>query len=331
MRIVREHSLKAVLLLALVAAAGMLPWYPEATEAAAVVNPAAAYTASTQTLQKQQAPVVTSKPVTVSKPVALPQTAAAKAAVTPAPAAAKAKVIPAGFTKVTIKKYGVAREYVTPKKTVGDMLRDLGIAFEPRSVYPMSATPVTNGMVVHIIGKYETFETVMEPVAFATTYQDDKELVYGKTEVITAGVTGEDKVVYQNVLRNGVFQRQEILRERTKEPQTALVKRGAAQSVITSNGPIGYKRKITVEASAYTLAEGSGTGLTSIGLIPHEGIVAVDPSFIPYHTKMYIPGYGFATAGDTGGAIRGYKIDLFMNSYYRAIQWGRRTIDIYIL
>jgi 3D (Asp-Asp-Asp) domain-containing protein len=246
-------------------------------------------------------------------------------------AAAKAKVIPAGFTQVTIKKYGVARDYVTPKKNVGDVLRDLGIAFEPRSVYPMPTTPVTSGMVIHIIGKYETFETVIEPVAFATKYQDDKELAYGKTQVITAGVPGEDKVVYQDVLRNGMFQKQELLRERTKEPQAALVKRGVAQSIITGNGPIGYKRKITVEASAYTLAEGSGTGLTSIGLIPHEGIVAVDPNFIPYYTKMYIPGYGFATAGDTGGAIRGYKIDLFMNSYYRAIQWGRRTVDIYIL
>ena len=186
-------------------------------------------------------------------------------------------------------------------------------------------------MVIHIVGRYETFETVMEPVAFATQYQDDKALAFGKTEVITAGVAGEDKVVYQNVLRNGVFQREEIMRERTQEPQTAVLKRGVAQSVNTSSGPIGYKRKITVEASAYTLGEGSGTGMTSIGIIPYEGIVAVDPSFIPYYTKMYIPGYGFAMAGDTGGAIRGYKIDLFMTSYYRAIQWGRRTIDIYIL
>ena len=311
MRIVREHSLKAVLLLALVSAAAMLPWYPEAAEAEAVSNK----------------PVVAA--VTAPK-VATPVKAAAPAKAGQV-AAAKAKVIPAGFTQVTIKKYGVARDYVTPKKTVGDVLRNLGIAFEPRSVYPMPTTPVTSGMVIHIIGKYETFETVIEPVAFATKYQDDKELAYGKTQVITAGVPGEDKVVYQDVLRNGMFQKQELLRERTKEPQAALVKRGVAQSIVTGNGPIGYKRKITVEASAYTLAEGSGTGLTSIGLIPHEGIVAVDPNFIPYYTKMYIPGYGFATAGDTGGAIRGYKIDLFMNSYYRAIQWGRRTIDIYIL
>jgi 3D (Asp-Asp-Asp) domain-containing protein len=349
MRIVREHSLKAVLLLALVAAAAMLPWYPEAAEAEAVVNPAAAYTASTQTLQKQQtAPVVGTKPVAapVQKtvtPVQTPAQAAAAAktqvkATAPvtqagqvAAAKAQAKVVPAGFMQVTIQKYGVSRVYATAQKTVGGLLQDLGISYQPRSVYPGPATLLKSGMVVHIVGRYETFETVMEPVAFATKYQDDKALAYGKTEVITAGVAGEDKVIYQNVLRNGIFQRQEIERVRTKEPQTALIKRGAAQSINTGAGPIGYKRKITVEASAYTLGEGSGTGMTSIGIIPYEGIVAVDPNFIPYYTKMYIPGYGFAMAGDTGGAIRGYKIDLFMTSYYRAIQWGRRTIDIYIL
>ena len=346
MRIVREHSVKTVLLLAVLAAAAMLPWYPEATEAAPVVNPAAAYTASTRDLQKQQAAslVVGNKPVpaaVATTPVQRPAQAAAAAkttAKTAAPAArsgqvaaVKSQALPAGFIRVNVKKYGVSRVYATAKKTVGELLQDLGITYQPRSVYPGPSTPLTGGMVIHIVGRYETFETVMEPVAFATQYQDDKALAFGKTEVITAGVAGEDKVVYQNVLRNGVFQREEIMRERTQEPQTAVLKRGVAQSVNTSSGPIGYKRKITVEASAYTLGEGSGTGMTSIGIIPYEGIVAVDPSFIPYYTKMYIPGYGFAMAGDTGGAIRGYKIDLFMTSYYRAIQWGRRTIDIYIL
>ncbi|HAY61126.1 MAG TPA: hypothetical protein DCY37_03140, partial [Acidaminococcaceae bacterium] len=47
--------------------------------------------------------------------------------------------------------------------------------------------------------------------------------------------------------------------------------------------------------------------------------------------KMYIPGYGFAMAGDTGGAIGGYRIDLFMNSLWQCYEWGRREVEIYIL
>lgn len=62
-----------------------------------------------------------------------------------------------------------------------------------------------------------------------------------------------------------------------------------------------------------------------------RGIVAVDPRVIPYYTKMYIPGYGIAIAGDTGGAIRGNRVDLFMDSYEEAINWGRRNVEVYIL
>ena len=66
-------------------------------------------------------------------------------------------------------------------------------------------------------------------------------------------------------------------------------------------------------------------------LVPVRGIVAVDPHVIPYYTKMYVPGYGVAMAGDTGGAIVGNRIDLFMDSYEEAINWGRRDVEVYIL
>ena len=46
---------------------------------------------------------------------------------------------------------------------------------------------------------------------------------------------------------------------------------------------------------------------------------------------MYIPGYGIAIAGDTGGAIRGNRVDLFMYSYDEAINWCRRNVEVYIL
>uniref|UniRef100_UPI003864B31E 3D domain-containing protein n=1 Tax=Anaerovibrio slackiae TaxID=2652309 RepID=UPI003864B31E len=52
---------------------------------------------------------------------------------------------------------------------------------------------------------------------------------------------------------------------------------------------------------------------------------------IPLGTKVYIPGYGTAVAADTGGAIRGNKIDLCMESYGEAINFGRRPVEVYIL
>ena len=48
-------------------------------------------------------------------------------------------------------------------------------------------------------------------------------------------------------------------------------------------------------------------------------------------SKVYIPGYGIAIAEDTGGAIKGNKIDLCYETTKEAFAWGRRTVDIYIL
>ena len=86
-----------------------------------------------------------------------------------------------------------------------------------------------------------------------------------------------------------------------------------------------------MEATAYTAADGDGNGITSIGLTAKHGIIAVDPRVIPYGTRVYIPGYGFAVAGDTGGAIIGNRIDLCMDSYHDAISFGRRNLEMYIL
>ena len=67
------------------------------------------------------------------------------------------------------------------------------------------------------------------------------------------------------------------------------------------------------------------------GTLAHWGTVAVDPSVIPLYSRLYIPGYGFAVAGDTGGAIVGNRIDLFFPSYSDAIRFGRRTVTVYVL
>ncbi|MBV8655919.1 MAG: 3D domain-containing protein, partial [Candidatus Eremiobacteraeota bacterium] len=68
-----------------------------------------------------------------------------------------------------------------------------------------------------------------------------------------------------------------------------------------------------------------------IGRPAGHGIVAVDPSVIPLGTRLFIPGYGLAIAGDTGGAIRGFRIDLGFNSERDALLFGRREVTVYRL
>jgi len=86
-------------------------------------------------------------------------------------------------------------------------------------------------------------------------------------------------------------------------------------------------RTMNVVATAYT-----GYSTTSTGQKPVWGTIAVDPKVIPYGTKVYIPQFGRTfIANNTGGAIKGNKIDIFMNSKKECYNWGRRTIEIQII
>jgi 3D (Asp-Asp-Asp) domain-containing protein len=84
-------------------------------------------------------------------------------------------------------------------------------------------------------------------------------------------------------------------------------------------------------ATAYTAGSAGGDGMTAIGRRAGYGIVAVDPRIIPLGTRLYIPGYGLAVAGDTGGDIVGNRIDLGFDSMRDAMLFGRRAIKVYRL
>jgi 3D (Asp-Asp-Asp) domain-containing protein len=103
------------------------------------------------------------------------------------------------------------------------------------------------------------------------------------------------------------------------------------QQVATEYGPEAYSNVLTMEATAYLPSDGGGSGITASGMAAGRGVVAVDPDVIPLGTHLYIPGYGMAIAADTGGAICGDRIDLCMESYGEAMQFGRRDITVYVL
>ena len=92
-------------------------------------------------------------------------------------------------------------------------------------------------------------------------------------------------------------------------------------------------RQMKVKATAYTGSPAEGGNMTYLGTKCREGYtIAVDPKVIPLGTKVYIPQFGKVfVAEDTGSAIKGKKIDIFMNSYAKAMKWGIRCIDIIIL
>lgn len=94
-------------------------------------------------------------------------------------------------------------------------------------------------------------------------------------------------------------------------------------------------KTISVTATAYTADCAGCSGITATGVNlkndPNAKVIAVDPSVIPLGSKVYVEGYGYATAADTGGAIKGNKIDIHVPSTQEALNWGNRTVNVTIV
>lgn len=88
----------------------------------------------------------------------------------------------------------------------------------------------------------------------------------------------------------------------------------------------------TFEATAYDdtpASQGKWVGKTATGVKPRVGVIAVDPRIIPLGTKLYVEGYGNCIAGDTGGDIKGNRLDLFFNTPSEVKKYGRRQVKVY--
>ncbi|MFP8641844.1 LysM peptidoglycan-binding domain-containing protein [Priestia aryabhattai] len=125
-------------------------------------------------------------------------------------------------------------------------------------------------------------------------------------------------------------QQQAQAEQAQKEQQQAQAQQQPAESSQQASG-----KSMTVEATAYTAncAGCSGTTATGVDLKanPNQKVIAVDPSVIPLGSKVYVEGYGEAVAADTGGAIKGNRIDVFVPSEGDAQQFGRKSVKITVM
>lgn len=128
-----------------------------------------------------------------------------------------------------------------------------------------------------------------------------------------------------------------VIPEKDSDPVKTGATEGIANGTITtaSGTTYTYTDVLTVTATAYS-CEGY-TGYTYSGTVARVGAIAVDPNYIPLGTKMYIVSndgqyvYGYCTAEDTGGGIKGYKVDLYFDTIDECWEFGVRTCTVYIL
>ncbi|WNF21233.1 LysM peptidoglycan-binding domain-containing protein [Mesobacillus jeotgali] len=121
----------------------------------------------------------------------------------------------------------------------------------------------------------------------------------------------------------------------TPAATTTAAPASQAEAKPAATKPAAPSNQITVEATAYTANCTGCSGITKTGVDlkanPNAKVIAVDPTVIPLGSKVYVEGYGYATAEDIGGAIKGNRIDVFIPTQNEAIQWGRKQVKVTIL
>lgn len=121
-----------------------------------------------------------------------------------------------------------------------------------------------------------------------------------------------------------------------EERERAIASSQSSSKQVISRGAVSKKKEFYVESTAYVAMCDTGcTGITATGINlrdnPNAKVIAVDPSIIPLGSKVHVEGYGYAIAGDTGGAINGYKIDVHVPTVSDAMKWGRKRVKVTIL
>ena len=174
-------------------------------------------------------------------------------------------------------------------------------------------------------------ETHQVEVPVAVQYERVDTLPKGEEKVLQEGAVGLDEVEEEIHYKQGDVIDTKELQRKTITPMQPKVVQVGTREVEVSRSYDRVREVITMEATAYLPTDGGGDGITATGIRARHGVVAVDPNVIPLGTRVYIPGYGEAIATDTGGDIIGNRIDVVLEDYGSAMQFGRRTVDVYIL
>jgi len=207
------------------------------------------------------------------------------------------------------------------------------------TVEPALDIPLEPGMQIRVTRVHQEYEFEFDAVPFETELVPDPKVEIDNIRLLREGQVGLTKRRYRVVYENG----QEVGRVLEDEwhsqpPLTKTVAYGTkivVRTLDTPDGPMEYWRKMRVYVTSYKPSSTGKSkdhpryGYTRLGIFLRRGIVATDPKVIPLRTWMYVPGYGKAKAGDTGGGVKGKFVDLgFGDDDYESWHWW---MDVYLL
>lgn len=249
---------------------------------------------------------------------------------------------------ITIFDGSSSKSYSTTKHSVRKILNENNIEIsEDDIITPFIDAKISEGSSISITRVRNEYikENVAIPFTTEINLVDDLDDTQVKT--ISKGIDGLKEVEIKVRYENDKIISRNLVRENTlTDPVSEIKNKGRESMFVTSRGmPFRYSKILIMSSSAYDLSFAScgkypgdpAYGITYTGTNARPGVIAVDPRVIPFNSTIYIESldnssdYGFAHAEDTGSAIIGNRIDLFIGDHMAAMRYGRRQVRIYII
>lgn len=255
---------------------------------------------------------------------------------------------------VTVDNCGKTLTVTGYDETVAQLLTRIGIPTNDEyTITPDLNTDTTDGMQITVTRTVSTVETYVVEQAFEIVTCEDPTLAKGQEKILVPGSVGIIQRKAQVVYTNATEQSRTVIEETVLEPVVnQVIAIGTGENVGQTNTkpligdgviilPSGeiltYSKSEEFEATAYSKYNAGCDDYTATGTRVRVGVVAVDPSVIPYGTRMFIVSndgkyiYGLATAEDCGGSIKGNRLDLYMDTDAECFAFGRRDCTVYFL
>ncbi|MCH8050452.1 MAG: G5 domain-containing protein [Chloroflexi bacterium] len=234
-------------------------------------------------------------------------------------------------TPVRLRFGGDERLVETRAATVGSLLLEQGIVVQPGdSVHPASSTAIQQGLVISLRLVRDVIVHEEEPILYRSEMRYDYSIPLGQKVVLQVGANGVTRRSYEVRTVNDDEIWRNLISEETVVPTNEIVLVGLnIEQPLAPPGEGQCRSIMRVWATYYTAASAGGT-VTRTGTGVFKGVVATDPNVIPLGARMYVPGYGYGVAADTGGGVIGAHIDLAYgaNDVY---DWGARYVEICLL
>jgi len=239
--------------------------------------------------------------------------------------------------KISVQVDGKFIDLKTDQQTVGGALEECHVEVGPNDIVkPDVLTNIHDGLDIRIYRVQKKTKEQGYSIPYSTIIRYDNSMPKGNEKITQAGKEGKRNLQTDMLYIDEVMIGLKETKKTVEEPTQKIISVGTKRIIQPLSMTAKVKNILNMGATGYSrhvqsCGKWAKWGRTRMGLKAKYGVVAVDPRVISLGTRLHVEGYGPAIAADIGGAIKGKRIDLCFDTHQEAVNYGYKSVKVYVL